>query len=127
MIASDIRRLALCASILLFASVLSPTACRAADASGRYMIFSHGVTSCGRFLSEENELIKSGYDGWLAGYLSAFNVQTPGVNNILEGTDLDGAIAWVKNYCQQFPTDAFKTAASKLTEFMMLKRLNPLQ
>ncbi len=130
MIASDIRRLVLRASILLFASVLSTTA-PAKDASGMYWGFGSGGFSCGKYLSDLSdlsehaqicELARIAYLAWLQGYLSGFNAQTPGVYNILEGTDIDGAIGWVNNYCQQHPTDTFAIAAIKLTEFMMQKR-----
>jgi len=123
MIASDIRRLVLRASILLFASVLSTTACRATD-QGKFVELGSGIDSCGKYLSEhaENELAGIAYLAWLQGYLTAFNHETPGVYNILEGTDIDGAIGWINNYCQQYPTDHFATAASKLIYFMMQKR-----
>jgi len=103
MIASDIRRLVLRASILLFASVLSTTACRATD-QGKFVELGSGIDSCGKYLSEhaENELAGIAYLAWLQGYLTAFNHETPGVYNILEGTDIDGAIGWINNYCQQY-------------------------
>jgi hypothetical protein len=99
------------------------------DASGRFTIFSSGVNSCGKYLSEiaQDELLGYYYDNWLEGYLSAFNRHTDGIDNILEGTDMRGAIAWVKNYCQQYPIDDFETAASKLIDFMMQKRPNPFR
>ena len=101
MVESNIRRLALCASILLFASVLSTTAGRAADKNG-FTAFGVGALSCGRYLSDiaENKLNALVLGSWLGGYLSAFNAKTDGVYDILEGTDFDGAIGWINNYCQ---------------------------
>jgi hypothetical protein len=118
MIASDIRRLVLRASILLFASVLSTTACRAAD-PGKFMVFGVGTNSCGKYLSETGRRCLF---TWLTGYLTAFNHETLGVDDILGGTDIHGAIGWIRNYCQQHPTDDFAIAASRLTDFMMQKR-----
>lgn len=121
MIASDIRRLVLRASILLFASVLSTTACRAAD-PGKFMVFGVGTNSCGKYLSDVAERDDVVYFTWLTGYLTAFNHETLGVDDILGGTDIHGAIGWIRNYCQQHPTDDFAIAASRLTDFMMQKR-----
>ena len=70
-----------------------------ADSQGHFEIISGwGAASCGKYLSDIE--FEGDYDAWIAGYLTAFNVQTPGVSNILSGTDAMGAIAWVKNYCQ---------------------------
>ncbi len=54
---------------------------------------------------------------WVAGYLSGSNVQA-GDNypDALVGTDFDGLMAWVDNYCRANPHDLVGTAALKLFE-----------
>jgi hypothetical protein len=95
----DNRRLVACALALLFAMTLGASTSFGADSQGHFEIISGwGAASCGKYLSDIE--FEGDYDAWIAGYLTAFNVQTPGVSNILSGTDAMGAIAWVKNYCQ---------------------------
>jgi opacity protein-like surface antigen len=112
------RRLLIAAlsTVCLIAAASDATA---RDASGNYQVFGFGYKSCGAYLADEDG--GTPYNTWLGGYLTAFDHETSGLNNILDGTDMSGAIAWVKNYCQQYPTDQFSTAARKFTKFMMEK------
>jgi hypothetical protein len=50
---------------------------------------------------------------WVAGYLSGVNTERTS-SDFLVGTDFDGLMAWVDNYCQSHPLDAVGVAAAKL-------------
>jgi hypothetical protein len=53
-----------------------------------------------------------------SGYLTAFNAFHPGISDILTGTNFDGAVVWIKDYCQEHPTIVVHAAAVKLIQFM---------
>ena len=50
---------------------------------------------------------------WVAGYLSGSNVEAD-QPDVLVGTDFDGLMAWIDNYCRANPLDLVGTAALKL-------------
>ena len=58
---------------------------------------------------------------WVAGYLSGANVEA-GANvdatepEALIGTDFDGLMAWIDNYCQANPLDKVVEAAQALLQ-----------
>ena len=105
--------------VALFAAL--PQSLQAEDTNGHFTVWGHGNSSCGKYLSS-NESVEGDFLTWLAGYFTAFNEFTDDVNDILQGTDLAGGEAWIKNYCLQNPTDNFRTAAGALTKFMQDKR-----
>ena len=114
---SKVRRLAgwSCACIGL---MLSATACLSYDAKG-FVSFGVGNRSCDQYVSDaqqpDREFV---YETWLSGYLTAFNAYNPGVSDILTGTDFDGAVAWIKSYCQDHPTTVVHMAAVNLIQLM---------
>jgi hypothetical protein len=110
-------------TIPLAAFILSATTCLAEDIRGGFTVFGNGNHSCGRYLSEisADQVADLAYASWFAGYITAFNAEVRGVNNVLDRTDIDGALAWIGNYCQQHPTDSFAKAAGKFTAFMQEK------
>ena len=71
---------------------------------------------CGRMTEEVKETIdgKNTYIGYIDGYLSGFNLLTPGKANFFEGTDPTSRYKFVLKYCEENPLDAVATAIHKL-------------
>jgi hypothetical protein len=86
----------------------------AADASGNHGTV--GAASCAVFLQEhESKSSRStALLGWLAGYITAYNRQTPNTYQILGNSDLLGAELWVKNFCEKNPLANISLAAAVL-------------
>ena len=81
---------------------------RAADENGNFLILGVGATSCWKFQADSTNVI---YVAWLTGFLTAIDLTTPRVRNILSGTDIDGAMV------------GSTTTASKIQHKPFLKRL----
>ncbi|MFC5522323.1 hypothetical protein [Polaromonas jejuensis] len=96
---------------------------RASDQAGKYSV--RGSISCAQFLNEQkiNSGAHTSHLGYVAGYLSAYNLQTPGTYDILGGADFDGAILWIKNYCDRQPLETVGHALMDLTAELFPKRL----
>lgn len=103
----------LCVSFMLSGTLIGSQAV-AADASGQSGTV--GAVSCAVFLRElESKSSKStAYLGWLAGYVTAYNAQTPKTYQILGNSDLFGAELWVKNFCEKNPLQNISLAAAVL-------------
>jgi hypothetical protein len=63
---------------------------------------------------DQQQLYRFMYEDWLGGYLTAYDRNTDGITNILEGTDIAGAMLWLENYCRMHPTESFADAAFAL-------------
>jgi hypothetical protein len=63
---------------------------------------------------DQQQLYRFMYEDWLGGYLTAYNRKTDEITNILEGTDIAGAMLWLENYCRMHPTESFADAAFAL-------------
>ena len=105
---------------------LSLVAGRASDDRG-FAVLGFGNKSCGTYVEARSERYgDSDYRGWLTGYLSARNGRFNGFYDLLEGSDLSGAMLWLENYCQSHPTEDFYRAAEAL-EWGRLRGLVQLQ
>jgi hypothetical protein len=51
---------------------------------------------------------------WVAGYLSGLNLKSD--FDGVAGTDFNGLMAWIDNYCRSHPLDPVATAAFKLMD-----------
>ncbi len=60
---------------------------------------------------DQQQLYRFMYEDWLGGYLTSYNRNTDEITNILEGTDIPGAMLWLENYCRMHPTKSFADAA----------------
>jgi hypothetical protein len=79
------------------------------------LAFGEGVaTSCGAWTqARQARTLKAGLSAqWIAGWLSGRNVE--GSPDFLVGTDFDGLMAGIDNYCQANPLDTVGTAAFRL-------------
>ena len=104
-----------CAS---FGLILSATLCWSYDTEG-FVSFGVGNRSCDQYVLDARQPDRGFvYETWLSGYLTAFNAYSPGVADILTGTDFDGAVVWIKKYCRDHPTVVVHGAAVKLIQYM---------
>jgi hypothetical protein len=111
--------------LLILAQALIALPASAADTDGQYTILGVGGESCAVYLNHRhggNDLADLSYRNWLGGYLTHYNRTVAGTYNILGGTDLNGAMLWLENYCKANPTDSFSIAADKLIEALGPKR-----
>ena len=114
---TELRRFAgwSCAAVAL---VSSATICLAYDSAG-FVSFGVGNKRCGQYTADARQPERGFvYETWLSGYLTAFNAYNPGTADVLTGTDFDGAVVWIKDYCREHPTVVVHAAAVKLIEFM---------
>ena len=96
----------------------------AADVDGAY--WSQRPESCREFrrllaLQERTPALMN-IRGWVAGYVTAFNRQTPETYDILGVTDFEGALQFIDGYCKAHPLDNLTKAMEALTEDLYPKR-----
>jgi hypothetical protein len=73
--------------------------------------------SCDNYLQQDKERRSSYLStiGWVAGYITAYNRQTPDTAEILGNTNLASVMLWLKNYCKAHPLDDLAGAMDVLT------------
>jgi hypothetical protein len=94
-----------------------------ADRDGVYAF--HGVRNCWDYLiwrRTPNSVEHAMVGAWVAGYLTAYNRQTPDTVSILGKTDLNGALQWMENWCHTHPTETLGDAMRALTEEFHARR-----
>ncbi len=52
---------------------------------------------------------------WVAGYITAYNRQTPDTVSLVGGFDLNSAMSWLQNYCRAHPLSNLSGAMEALT------------
>lgn len=110
-----------CKSTLVVALLLWPTVAGAVDHNGQFKVLGEGSSSCGQWTKDRLEkeswaaLAKA---AWLRGFITAHNFIGGGTgvwsNNLTQGTDYEGIMGWVDNYCAQHPLDNIADAAQAL-------------
>ncbi len=100
---------------LVVAAIMLVAASLEASAQDR-MIFGEAGTSCRTWTqARQTKSRKAGLSAqWVAGYLSGSNVEADHPADVLGGTNFDGLMAWIDNYCRANPLDLVGTAALKL-------------
>ena len=101
---------------LLATLITLPIPCQARpNQEGAYEVLGVGTISCevwtkGNFINV----------AWIQGYLTAVNVFGDGPSHLAKGTDAEGIMTWIDNYCAQHPghslTVAAKALVNELTE-----------
>ncbi|MBD9599410.1 hypothetical protein IB252_06160 [Pseudomonas sp. PDM10] len=74
-------------------------------------IYGLGATSCGTFISYTKS-IQEPYMFWFNGFATMASAQS-GID-YFEGTDNEGRLLWIRNYCQTHPLDLFNDASVAL-------------
>lgn len=102
--------------VVALAVVMLGTASLQTSAQNR-LAFGVGIAnSCGVWMqarqtrSGNNEKVLT---QWVAGHLSGLNMDTAHPDALL-GTDFDGLMGWIDNYCKANPLDKVATAAGRL-------------
>ena len=106
-----------CQLVLFVAALSLPTVCETRPDQLGYGVLGEGTASCGEWTkvrAEKNSSSAFVSGAWVQGYLTAFNLYGPASNDITKGTDAEGVMAWVDNYCVQHPLDDLSTAADNL-------------
>ncbi len=88
----------------------------AADENGKYMVVGDGRISCEIWSSRrgDNGDASTSLEQWLFGYVTSFNRWVPSIVNIARGSNHEGLVAWVDNYCSRNPTQDVADAAEFL-------------
>lgn len=87
----------------------------AADAGGNYAIWGAGGRSCHQFdVAAANPAEVAAFRDFLMGYLTAFNTLAPETYDALGGQPLEGALEWLRDYCDQHQMDSFERALGQL-------------
>ncbi len=96
----------------------------AADVDGAY--WSQRPESCREFRrllsSQERTPAVMNMRGWVAGYITAFNRQTPETYDILGITDFEAALNLIDGYCKANPLHNLTKAMEAFTEDLYPKR-----
>jgi hypothetical protein len=88
---------------------------QARDSAGSYATVE--ARSCAAFLRDQ-QAHGWAYDSdtaWVAGYLTAYNAQTPDTGDILGGSDLSSAMLWLQNWCKAHAADGLAEGMTALT------------
>ena len=90
----------------------------AMDAKGNYTVLGQGNASCGRWIEEHktpNNAFAAVQNAWVLGFVTGFNRWDSGdKENIADGTDSDGIIAWISKDCAENPLNDVAITASRL-------------
>jgi len=108
------KRLSLIVLVLSFTFTL-PT--MAVDKEGQYI--SIDDYSCGQWVEDSKK--EGGWGetvlrNWIKGFITAYNLQTPDVYNILGSTDMKSIYLWMNKYCHENPLGTLVAGMSKLTK-----------
>ena len=90
----------------------------AANSKGQYEILGYGNNSCGTWTKHRKAGAWYGTAGWVLGIVTGYNAYTDGVYNIAEGTDNQGLLAWIDNYCSSNPLEKVLAATNALVEHL---------
>jgi len=101
--------------IVLVLSFAITTPVIAADKDSMYS--TQGSKSCGEWVDarKEEDWRFASLTGWIAGYITAYNKQTPGVFSILKTTDMKSISLWMDKYCQENPLNNLADGMEVLT------------
>jgi hypothetical protein len=95
---------------------------QARDSAGSYATVE--ARSCATFLRDQRAHGWA-YDSdtaWVAGYLTAYNAQTPDTGDILGGTDLGSAMLWLQTWCKANGAAGLAEGMSDLTKDFFPRR-----
>jgi len=89
--------------IVLVLSFTFTTPVIAADKDRYYWV--QGAISCGDWVKDRKKggWVLNDDTYWIAGYITAYNLLTPDVHNIMGNTDMDSIYLWMDKYCQENP------------------------
>jgi hypothetical protein len=77
------------------------------------MTFGNGLKSCGTWTQKRQTNDDSVFVSWVVGYLSGMNLDSTRPDALL-GTDFDGLMGWIDNYCRANPLQSIAIAGTVL-------------
>lgn len=109
---------------ILVAMSLGVPATWAADSQGQYTVYGAGGLSCGDWAKGRNnaenfEVIKQ----WFMGFVTAYNLYTPGMNDVGANVDLKQLYNIIDEYCLDHTSAKLSDAGEQL--IIRLKREAP--
>ena len=91
-----------------------------AKSGGRIRSFRGGTISCAKNRADKSNDRNFINGAWIQRYLNAVNVFGDGPSHLAKGTNAEGIMTWIDNYCAQHPghslTVAAKALVNELTE-----------
>ena len=94
----------------------------AADKNGNYAT---RTESCGPYMKDrqsKNAAKVLNHAVWIFGYITAYNRQAPDTFDIRGGTEIDGILLWLDNWCKANPTKDMSAAMEAFTKEMYPRR-----
>ena len=90
----------------------------AADATGGYTVYGHGLHSCAKFLKEDKEdnLTSTIYNIWVRGFVSAAGAYRDTQKAFLDVADSYGIEHLTREYCEKNPLNSLEDAAQDVVE-----------
>jgi len=89
-----------------------------ADANRNYKTI--GARSCGAYIDERNRLDDTrtmvAIEDWVAGWITAYNVQTPDTYDIMGSADLKSVMLWIEDWCKANPLKHLSNAMDSFAE-----------
>jgi hypothetical protein len=77
------------------------------------MTVGNGLKSCGTWTQKRQTNDDSVFVSWVVGYLSGMNLDSTHPDALL-GTDFDGLMGWIDNYCRANPLQSIAIAGTVL-------------
>jgi len=116
-------RLGLC-SLAVAVALLPASMAHAKDANGVSRIWGVGGDSCVKFLNDrQSPLTLKPYESWLGGFITGINSQIPDTYDITGGTDMDGLLEWIAQWCGVNPASKFLYGAQAYMVFAYPSRI----
>lgn len=115
----------LLSALILASSLMIAPGAWASDSNGQFVVLAYGNHSCGKWLKSQAKGSEEGrhQQSWIMGFVSAHNESTPGIANLFEGIDTDGAFAWISKHCRENPLEDIYDASLKLVKYLSAQQL----
>lgn len=86
----------------------------------QFMAWGLGKVSCATYTQEmrnpENAAL---YGQWIHGFITALNIHDKTVVDYTGGVDRNGLLAWLVQYCEKHPVEAFANATDSMIEYLV--------
>ncbi len=118
-------------TIFVLAMFFLPATVNAGDIDGTHAVWvgKGKMGSCGQYVTTRDEARRGDYreenlhSNWIAGYVTAYNRQTPDTYDIFGQTDISAMLLWLENFCKQKPLVSFAAATWLLTDELHPRRI----
>ena len=115
---------------VLAMSLFLPATVNASDIDGNYQSYlDQRMGSCGQYVAARDEARRGNhhaanlYINWMAGYLTAYNIEKPDTYDIAGQTDREAMLLWLENHCKENPLRTFSSAMALLMNELHPERI----